>query len=316
MVSFSVCWLRSGALTLWRPRSATHNPLTLSMKKFDISSVILLALGSFLISCQDDSSSSKPEFRSSTHPLVNLPKDKGGVQTAFVLGANASPYGYYLYTPSDYKSTGPRFPLLIFLHGSGEVGNSSVNPQALGNLLVHGPPKMIQNGTWAPKYPMIVASAQCHEMWWDIDKVLKFTEFLMANYQVDTSRIYMTGLSMGGYATWDQIMMLGKKSHITAVVPICGGGAIYPDWTKNASQFPIWAFHGEEDRTVFPDFDIAIWKAINDLKPVIPAKLTLYPATGHDAWTETYNGTGMGLADPAYDPFDMDIYSWMFEYSK
>lgn len=310
-------------------------PLNLSMKTFLHVSVGLVALGSLLFSCQEDSSltsSSRKRWHpnppvvippagvpvpppASPNPLESLPKDTGGIHKAVVLGSNASPYGYYLYTPSGYN-TGAKFPLLIFLHGVGEIGNSSLDPKALDKILVHGPPKMIKDKTWAPEFPMVVASIQCHDSWYDWNKVKKVTEFLMANYQVDTSRIYMTGLSMGGFSVWDQITRFGKKSHLTAAVPISGAVSVYAEGTKNATLLPIWAFHGADDTTVIPAYDIAIQKAINLLKPAVPEKLTIYPATGHNAWTKTYNGTGMGTASPLYDPFNMDIYSWMFQYKK
>ena len=262
-----------------------------------------------LVSC-DDSSPTPSGL------LEDLPADTGGEHNAHPLGSDASPYGYYLYTPSSYSHDGPKFPLLIFLHGSGETGNSQTNATVLKKILVHGPPKLIEKGTWQPKYPMIVASLQCHEGWWDPGKVKSFTEFMMNNLQVDTTRIYLTGLSMGGFGTWDLLTMYGKKSHITAAVPICGGGSMTNTRVAQAALFPIWAFHGEDDKVVYPDFDKAMWKAINALNPVVPAKLTMYPATSHDSWTKTYDGTGMGTGDSAYDPFDTDIYTWMFQYQK
>src|SRR6185295_14488401 len=99
----------------------------------------------------------------STNPLDDLPKDTGGEHSAIVLGADRSPYGYYLYKPSGYSSDGPRFPLLVFLHGSGQIGNSKDDATDLDSVLREGPPHLILLGTWAPQYPMIVASAQCHE---------------------------------------------------------------------------------------------------------------------------------------------------------
>jgi len=263
----------------------------------------------FANSCKDNSPGN-------ANPLEALPKDTGGVHKAMVLGADNSPYGYYLYTPSGYTPTGPRFPLLIFLHGSGEIGNSQINPATLDKILVNGPPRLIKKGTWAPKYPMVVASAQCHDSWWDVNKVRQFTEFLRTTYQVDTLRIYLTGLSMGGFGTYDQLTVFGADSHLAAAVIISGSTNVTTNNAKKASVIPIWAFHGESDQTVLPAADIAMRKAINDLKPPVLAKLTMYPSVGHDSWTQTYDGTGMGKEDPAFDPFTMDIYSWMFQYSK
>ena len=165
---------------------------------------------------------------------------------------------------------------------------------------------------------MVVASIQCHDGWWDVAKVKTFTEFMMKTYQVDTTRIYMTGLSMGGFGTWDQLMMYGKGSHITAAVPICGSGAIpiSSAQVKRASEIPVWAFHGADDKTVLPDFDKLIHTDINKLKPTVPERLTMYPNTTHDSWSKTYTRAGTTAVDPAYDPFDVDIYSWLLRYSK
>jgi predicted peptidase len=275
-------------------------------------SILSLAFLLLVFSCNED----MPVKAPSSNPLANLPKDTGGVHKAVLLGADGSPYGYYLYTPSGYSSTGPRFPLLVFLHGYGEIGNSSSTPAALDKILVAGPPRLIKKGTWTPEFPMIVASAQCHDGWWDANKVKKFIEFVRSTYQVDTTRVYLTGLSMGGYGTYDQLTLFGANAHLAAAVVIAGAVNVSTDKVKKASQIPLWAFHGEDDLTVLPGYSKAIVKAINDLKPEVPAKLTLYPGVGHDSWTKTYDGTGMGKEDPAYDPFSMDIYSWMLQYSK
>jgi predicted peptidase len=278
------------------------------MKKSSI--LLSFAFVALVFSCKDDTPVKH------ANPLDDLPKDKGGVHKAVILGTDSSPYGYYIYTPFGYTSNGNRFPLLVFLHGSGQIGNSKNNPAALNNVLAAGPPRLIQNRTWAPKYPMIVASAQCHDAWWNPDKVKQFIEYIISAYQVDTLHVYLTGLSMGGYATYDQLTTFGAGSHLAAAVTISGATNVTADKTKKAAQVPLWAFHGELDTTVPPNFDKVMVKAINDLKPEVPAKLTLYPGVGHDSWTETYDGSGMGKEDPAYDPFSMDIYSWMFQYSR
>lgn len=285
------------------------------MKKLTL---ILLSLV-VLISCKDERvkpvNPQVPVVPVST-PLENLPKDTGGQHQPFVFGTNDSPFGYYLYTPSGYTPTGPTFPLLIFLHGSGELGDSQGNPSALNSVLTVGPPFLIKNGKWNPKYPMIVASAQTPEEWWDPAKVTKFIEFITATYQVNPSRIYITGFSMGGTGVYDLITSEGIASHIAAAVPIVGGGILNEESAKKAAGIPLWAFHGKEDLIIPADFDIAIVKAINQLNPKVRAKLTMYPTLNHEVWAETYDGSGMGLEDPTYDPFNMEIYSWMLQYSK
>lgn len=243
--------------------------------------------------------------------------DTGGQHIAHPLNSDKSTYGYYLYTPGGYKPTGPKYPLLIFLHGSGETGNSATTPGALDKILVNGPPKLIKAKQWHPSTPMVVASLQCHEGWWDPAKVKAATEFLMKTYAVDTTRIYMTGLSMGGYGTWDQIRIYGKAAHITAIIPISGGGLMNTNRTARAAKIPIWAFHGDKDTTVSPDFDKQMFTAVNALNPPVKMKLTLYPGVGHNAWSRTYDNTAIGQPVVAgYSPFDMNIYDWLLKYKK
>jgi predicted peptidase len=251
-------------------------------------------------------------------PKENLsqPSVSGGNHQPYYLGVNDSPYGYYLYTPESYQKSIDKFPLLVFLHGYGERGNSQVNPSELNKILVHGPCKLIKLGTWNPSHEMIVASPQCHGDWWDRNLLKNFIEFLMKTYRVDQSRIYLTGLSMGGYATFDLLNSFGEDSHIAAAVPICGSGVLSESGNKNLAKIPLWVFHGDADNVVKPDYSKTIVPAINALNPKIKAKLTVFPGVGHDSWTMTYSGSGMGKEDPAFDLFTQSIYDWMYQYTK
>ena len=250
------------------------------------------------------------------NPLDKLPKDTGGNHLAFPLGSNESPYGYYLYTPSAYTDTGPKFPLLIFLHGADAIGNSRDTAANLDKVLMAGPPQLIHDSKWSPKYPMVVATPQCHWGWWAYDSIRLFINLMRTKYQVDTTRVYLTGLSMGGFGTYDQITLFGKNSYLAAAVSVSGAGTVSPEMIRNAAQVPFWAFHGEKDTIVDPGFDIEINRAINNLHPTAEHKLTLFPGVGHDAWTQTYNSTGIGHEDPSYDAFEMDIYTWMLQYKR
>ncbi len=111
-------------------------------------------------------------------------------------------------------------------------------------------------------------------------------------------------------------MLFGADAHLTAAVPIAGSGTLSVDKTKNAAQVPLCALHSEEVQALLPDFSTALVKAINELSLPVPAKLTMYAWTIHNCWTKTYDGTGMGKEDPAYAPFNEDIYSWMLQYTK
>ncbi len=298
------------------------------MRRKDIS-LLVICFGLAMASCTKDlpkaSDPAAPvviiDPDDPNHPLAGLPKDTGGIHEPYPLGSNASPFGYYLYTPSAFGTAGVKFPLLIFLHGAGEVGNSQTDSKALDKLLDIGPPLLITNKTWAPKYPMIVVSIQSHDGWWDYLKVKQFTEFMIANYDLDTTRIYMTGVSIGANATWDQASIFGKASHITAAVPVSGTGPledidVVTYRVKKSAEIAIWAFHGSEDRLVSPDFDITMRGKINALNPVVPMRLTLFSKMGHEAWMATYSRTGVQPVEASYDPFGMSIYTWMANYKK
>jgi poly(3-hydroxybutyrate) depolymerase len=242
---------------------------------------------------------------------------EGGYHQPHMLGSTQSPYGYYFFTPQSAVDSKEEYPLLIFLHGSGQIGNSQTNPLELDKVLATGLSRLITKGTWNPSVKMLVATPQCHGTWWNRTMIKEFIEYLMKTYKkVDQSRIYLTGLSMGGYATFDYLGKYGNESYIAAAVPICGSGVFGEPATFNLSKIPLWVFHGEADQTVTPDYSKAIVPAINVLNPPVKAKLTLYPGVGHDSWTMTYGGSGMGKENHAYDRFNQDIYSWMNQYEK
>jgi predicted peptidase len=267
----------------------------------------LLVSAAFLVSCGGGSGSD-------SDTSLDLPPDSGGVQTAVYHETTASPYGYYVYVPGGYQQDGPAYPLLVFLHGAGETGNSATDHAVLDKVLVHGPPKLIKAGQWNPAMPMIVASPQCHDGWWDTAKIHAFIDYLRSTYTIDDSRIYMTGLSMGGYGTFAYCSGMGSAAYVAAAVPICGGGT--PSQAANMAHIPVWAFHGDADGTVNMSNSVNMINAINTANPTVPAKLTIYPGVGHDSWTRTYDGSGMGTERDDYDPFDQDIFDWMLQYRK
>ncbi len=182
--------------------------------------------------------------------------------------------GYWIYLPPDYQEQ-ECWPLLLFLHGSGERGDD------LELVKKHGPPKLIAAGR---QFPFIVVSPQCPKnQWWQPVELIALLDHIVATYKVDEDRIYVTGLSMGGFGTWS--LAAYRPDRFAAIAPICGGGEIY--WAKNLARLPVWAFHGGKDRGVPPERSERMVEAIN--KEGGNAKLTIYPDAGHDAWTETYN---------------------------
>ncbi|MDP2301451.1 MAG: prolyl oligopeptidase family serine peptidase [Ignavibacteria bacterium] len=182
---------------------------------------------------------------------------------------------YLLYLPKNYEETADNFPLLIFLHGSGERGTD------LDKVKFHGPPKLISEGK---EFPFIVVSPQCPEgRWWQISELNYLLDELITGLKIDVNRIYLTGLSMGGYGTWAWAEYAPNR--FAAIAPVCGGGN--PLTISKIGKMPVWAFHGAKDFVV-PVAESE--RLINKLKTINPdVKFTVYPEAGHDAWTETYN---------------------------
>ena len=187
---------------------------------------------------------------------------------------NGESLQYWIYLPKDYDSSKPA-PLLIFLHGSGERGNN------LDAVLKHGPPKRIHAGD---DFPFIVVSPQCPKgQYWKAEDLQKMLVDLKERFPVDQKRIYLTGLSMGGYGSW--AWAAEKPMQFAAVVPICGGGD--PETAESLAKVPIWVFHGAKDGAV-------PLKRSEEMVEAIKAKegdvtLTIYPEAGHDSWTESYD---------------------------
>lgn len=188
---------------------------------------------------------------------------------------------YWLFLPESYDAKDPKkaAPLLLFLHGVGERGN---DPQ---KVKVHGPPKHLDNPEKAKSFPFVTVSPQCPDRkYWSPGQLLRLIDLIEKEYNIDKKRIYVTGLSMGGFGTW--MLLEAAPERFAAAAPICGGGDF-----SNAKKYvntPIWVFHGESDNTVSIDFSRKIVEAIKEAggKKV---KFTTYPNVGHDSWTETYN---------------------------
>jgi predicted peptidase len=182
---------------------------------------------------------------------------------------------YLLYLPKGYGRSQKKWPLMLFLHGRGERGSN------LEMVKLHGPPKLIEAGQ---EFPFIVVSPQCpNEEWWTKEKLGTLLDDLEQHLQVDTSRIYLTGLSMGGAATWGMATVFPNR--FAALAPICGGG----DETLmgKITHVPVWAFHGAKDELVPLEEST---KLVNELKRLgsKKVKFTVYKNAGHDSWTRAY----------------------------
>ncbi|MFZ5550563.1 MAG: dienelactone hydrolase family protein [Pseudomonadota bacterium] len=185
--------------------------------------------------------------------------------------------------PAGYaEAPDRRWPLIVFLHGSGERGHD------LAAVRIHGLPKHLDAGERAPA---IVVSPQCEpDFDWDPHLLHALLIDLKARWRIDERRVTATGLSMGGAGCWDWAMQY--PDDLAGIAPVCGFGR----WLriKRMRAVPVRAYHGLDDTVVPP-------QASRDLVDALraaggQAELTLYPGVGHDAWNPAY-------ADPALLPW-------------
>lgn len=192
------------------------------------------------------------------------------------------PVNYLLHIPdSDPPAEG--YPLLMFLHGSGERGDS------LALVRKHGPPSFLDERT---DFPFVVISPQARPGFrWNTENLLGLLDHVMQELPIDPDRVSVTGLSMGGQGTWD--LALAAPDRFAAVAPVCG----FTDTTSacRLRYLPSWVFHGDEDTVVPPEESIDMVKAL--LEQGAPVRFTLYQGVGHDAWV------------PAYQ--NEDLYDWL-----
>ena len=198
---------------------------------------------------------------------------------------------YLLYLPPEYEKTDKEMPLMLFLHGMGERGDD------LEKVKKHGPPKLIEQGR---DFPFIVLSPQCPRWsWWpvQVETLDALLDTICRTYRVDEDRIYVTGLSMGGYGTW--ALAEHRPHRFAAIAPICGGHQ-EPEDLQKIAHLPVWAFHGAQDPVVPVESTKEIVRVLEDAGA--DPKLTIYPDTGHDAWKQAY-------ADP-------ELYDWLLQHKR
>jgi predicted peptidase len=209
---------------------------------------------------------------------------------------------YFLYLP---KQKAQPYPLVIFLHGYGQDVSTSLSPGLQD--LVH---PRVQN-----TYPCLVFAPQCPkgQKWVDTDwrlmghnlpqepnrwmkKLMQTLTYIIEKYPIDTNRIYLTGLSMGGFGIWDLAMRMPKS--FAALVPVCGGG----DTTQvqKIAHIPTWVFHGAQDNVISVERSRAMVRALQ--KAGAKPKYTEFPSLKHNSWDSAYAKA--------------ELYSWLFSQSK
>ncbi len=194
---------------------------------------------------------------------------------------------YMLYLPEAYANDTVRWPLMLFLHGAGECGTD------IEKVKKHGPPKLIAEGR---EYPFIVVSPQAPPQtpWryeWGSDDLFNLLQYIFKEYRVDRDRVYLTGLSMGGFGAWN--LAEAHPEIFAAVIPICGGGDSSKVWKLR--HMPVWCFHGAKDKTVPLSASQQMVDALKTYNPSV--KFTVNPEGEHNIYEEVYT--------------DDSVYDWM-----
>lgn len=194
---------------------------------------------------------------------------------------------YLLFLPEGYEQGDKKWPLILFLHGAGESGDN------LAKVKIHGPPKIVEK---KPDFPFIVVSPQSPGRGWNVDALKALLDEVVHDYRVDRDRVYLTGLSMGGFGTWS--LAAAHPECFAAIAPICGGGN--PGDAAKLKSLPIWAFHGAKDEVVPLDRSQQMVDALKEAGADV--KFTVYPDAHHDSWTETYDNP--------------KLYDWFLEHKR
>lgn len=194
---------------------------------------------------------------------------------------------YILQLPQNKKE---KFPLIVFLHGSGERGTDI-------EMVKNHSPFTYQN---LMKTDVAILAPQCEEnTWWDTNAIYELIQSIVKNYNADPSRIYLTGLSMGGWGTWK--LATEHPELFAAVAPVCGvtDTNIYKN-VEVLKNTPVQIYHGALDDIVSPTMSLEIYQKLKKVNP--SCNLTIFPNDNHNSWDSTYS-------NPAF-------YEWLFAQKK
>jgi predicted peptidase len=248
---------------------------------------------------------------------VNTPETSPHILKAVTKNIpNSNAMGYYVALPSRYDQTDIKYPILIYLHGAGQIGNGSTE---LHRVLNAGTAKVIADKKFPPNfqvdgqnYSFIVVMPQFRGEP-SVNDVKGFVDYALANYRHDPKRVYVSGSSMGGRKT--AAFACTFPTIPAAIVPMAG--ALFYDLEKNAkniadNRVAAWLFHNENDVSISVDESKNFVKAVNSFNPAIKARITVFPWSdspqGHDAWTIPTN--------PDYKENGVNIYEWMLQYKR
>ncbi|GIX04826.1 MAG: hypothetical protein KatS3mg114_0695 [Planctomycetaceae bacterium] len=207
--------------------------------------------------------------------------------------APAEALNYLLFLPTDYGQQERKWPLLLFLHGAGESGDD------LQKVKTHGPPKLVEQRPH--DFPFVIVSPQAPITEipivdrWQPRLLAELVDHVVSRFAIDPERLYVTGLSMGGYGTIRLVAYYPKK--FAAAIPICGGGS--RGYGASLAAVPMWFFHGDADLIVPLEQSLEVVRAMRMAGG--QPKFTVYSGVGHDSWTATYDNP--------------EIYQWLLQHT-
>jgi predicted peptidase len=193
---------------------------------------------------------------------------------------------YLISLPDGYDAQ-EKWPLVLFLHGSGERGTD------IEAVKKNGPPKLVEE----QNYPFILVSPQAPENRWDTKALGALLDEVIAGYKVDPDRVYVTGLSLGGGGTWNLVAAFPEK--FAAAIPVCGWNP-NPNTANKIKDVAFWVFHGDADKSVPLQHS---QRMVDALKPLgTEVKFTIYPGVGHNCWEKAY-------AEP-------ELWTWLLSHTR
>lgn len=197
---------------------------------------------------------------------------------------------YLAYVPTGYETSDESYPLILFLHSSEEKGDD------LNLVRKCGLPNILEK---YDDFPFVVISPQCPEseiLGWNTENLIRLLDEIVLKYRIDERRVYLTGMSMGGRGVWS--LAIEHPERFAAIAPVCGYGL--PFQTGRLKGMPVWIFHGAKDQVVPVQNSYDMADALR--RKGAEVNHMVYPESGHDVWTETYNNP--------------KLYEWFLQHTK
>jgi poly(3-hydroxybutyrate) depolymerase len=243
-------------------------------------------------------------------PLPGHAQDLNGFEARTLQGSKGLTLPYRLFKVKN-PTAGTKYPIILFLHGAGERGDNNTS-----QLMANAGATVWATDAHQAEHPAYVIAPQCPagKQWVDTDwtlgsystttvpvsdqltTALEIADAVATEFGTDPARQYITGLSMGGYGTWDAVVR--NPTRFAAALPICGAGD--PTKADLIKLLPLWTFHGDADGTVPVKGSRDMVTALKAVGSTV--QYSEYPGVGHDAWTMTY-------ANEA-------VIDWLFENKK